>query len=49
MLKRFLMMFRLPSIDAMELEYLNGSHSRLNLEYRQKEITNGLFRVVRHY
>lgn len=49
MLKRFFTLFRLPSIDALELEYLNGSHSRLNLEYRQKQISDGLFRIVRLY
>lgn len=45
MLKRLFSLFRLPSIDAIELDYLHGSHSRLNLEYRQKEIQNGLFRA----
>ena len=35
---------RLPSIDAAELDYLNGSIDRVNLEHRQREVDNGLFR-----
>ena len=44
MLYKLLSLFRLPSIDGLELDYLNGAHSRLNLEHRQREIANGLFR-----
>lgn len=36
--------FRLPSIDAVELEYLKGSFNLVNLEHRQREVDNGLFR-----
>ncbi len=49
MLKRLISYFRLPSIDGIELEYLNGAHSRLNLEHRQREIDSGLFRPARLY
>ena len=47
MLKFFeplLRVFRLPSIDEAELDYLNGAYNRLNLEYRQRLVDSGLFR-----
>jgi hypothetical protein len=36
--------FRLPSIDEVERDYLNGAHDRANLEYRQRQVDHGLFR-----
>ncbi len=36
--------FRSPSIDEVELDYLNGAYDRTNLEFRQRQIDRGLFR-----
>ena len=47
MLKLFeplLRVFRLPSIDEAERDYLNGAYDRFNLEYRQRQVDHGLFR-----
>lgn len=33
-----------PSIAELELDYLNASVSRIDLERRQREVDNGLFR-----
>lgn len=35
---------RVPSAQDREMAYLNGSHDRFDLEYRQRQIDNGLFR-----
>ena len=35
---------RLPSVSEQERAYLNASVSRYDLERRQREIDNGLFR-----
>ena len=43
-LEPLLRVFRLPSIDDAERDYLNGAHDRTNLEYRQRQIDHGLFR-----
>ncbi len=34
----------LPSIAELERDYLNASVSRFDLERRQREVDNGLFR-----
>jgi hypothetical protein len=43
-LEPLLRMFRLPSIDEAERDYLNGAYDRVNLEYRQRQVDHGLFR-----
>ncbi|MEA3535477.1 DUF3563 domain-containing protein [Rhizobium sp. CC-YZS058] len=35
---------RAPSAEQRELDYLNGSFDRIDLEYRQRQIDRGLFR-----
>jgi hypothetical protein len=35
---------RAPNVVDRELEYLNGSRDRFDLEYRQRQIDRGLFR-----
>ena len=47
LIERLLRAFRVPSIDEVELDYLNGAYDRVNLEYRQRQIEHGLFRP--HY
>lgn len=42
--ERLIAVFRLPSVDEVERDYLNGAHDRVNLEYRQRQIDFGLFR-----
>lgn len=49
LLKALFTVSRPLSADQLELEYLRGSHSRLNLEHRQREVENGLFRIFRAY
>lgn len=44
LLEPLIRVFRLPSIDDAERDYLNGSYDRVNLEYRQRQIDQGLFR-----
>ncbi len=44
LLEPLLRAFRLPSIDDAERDYLNGAHDRVNLEYRQRQVDQGLFR-----
>ena len=43
-LEPLLRVFRLPSIDEAERDYLNGAYDRVNLEYRQRQVDHGLFR-----
>lgn len=45
-LKSILGTLRVPSRQERELRYLNGSHDRYDLEYRQRQIDAGLFRKV---
>lgn len=33
-----------PSVEQRELDYLNASTDRVDLEYRQRQIDRGLFR-----
>jgi hypothetical protein len=40
--------FHVPTQAERELNYLNGSVDRYDLEQRQRHIENGLFRTVRH-
>lgn len=44
LIEKVIAVFRLPSIDEVERDYLNGAHDRINLEYRQRQIDFGLFR-----
>lgn len=43
-LKKIARNFRIPSVAEREVAYLNGSHDRLDLEYRQRQIDRGMFR-----
>lgn len=43
-LEPLLRVFRLPSIDEIEMDYLTGAYDQSNLEYRQRQIDLGLFR-----
>lgn len=36
---------RAPSAAEREMAYLNGARDRFDLEYRQRQIDNGLFRA----
>jgi hypothetical protein len=42
--KSFVRSFRIPSVEELELAYLNASISRVDLENRQRQIQGGLFR-----
>lgn len=44
MFEKLVAVFRLPSVDEVERDYLNQAHDRINLEYRQRQIDFGLFR-----
>lgn len=41
--------FRVPTQAERELAYLNGSVDRYDLEQRQRQVEQGLFRRVQHY
>lgn len=43
-LKKITNALRVPSVEDRELNYLNGSLDRIDLEYRQRQIDRGLFR-----
>ena len=43
-LKKITNALRAPSVEDRELNYLNGSLDRIDLEYRQRQIDRGLFR-----
>lgn len=36
--------FRAPSIEEREMQYLNQSVDRVDLEHRQRQIDRGMFR-----
>lgn len=43
-LRKLARALRAPSPEEREIAYLNGSHDRFDLEYRQRQIDRGLFR-----
>lgn len=43
-LKKITSALRAPSAAEREMNYLNGSIDRIDLEYRQRQIDRGLFR-----
>ncbi len=43
-LKKITNALRVPSVADREMNYLNGSLDRIDLEYRQRQIDRGLFR-----
>ncbi len=43
-LKKITGALRAPSMEERELNYLNGSVDRIDLEYRQRQVDRGLFR-----
>ena len=43
-IKKFARAFRAPTAQEREIAYLNGSHDRIDLEYRQRQVDRGLFR-----
>ncbi len=44
-LKKIARSLRVPSVEEREMHYLNGSHDRIDLEYRQRQGDRGLFRT----
>lgn len=44
-LKKIARSLRVPSVEEREMHYLNGSHDRIDLEYRQRQVDRGLFRT----
>ncbi|AVA20907.1 hypothetical protein NXC24_CH01243 [Rhizobium sp. NXC24] len=43
-IKKFARALRVPSAEEREMAYLNGSHDRFDLEYRQRQVDRGIFR-----
>jgi hypothetical protein len=43
-IKKIARALRAPSVHEREIAYLNGSHDRIDLEYRQRQVDRGLFR-----
>lgn len=43
-LKKITGALRAPSVEEREMNYLNGSLDRIDLEYRQRQVDRGLFR-----
>ena len=43
-IKKFARALRVPSVEEREMAYLNGSHDRFDLEYRQRQVDRGRFR-----
>jgi hypothetical protein len=43
-LKKITRALRVPSVEEREMNYLNGSLDRIDLEYRQRQVDRGLFR-----
>ncbi|MEZ2129097.1 MULTISPECIES: DUF3563 domain-containing protein [unclassified Sinorhizobium] len=44
-IKKIARALRAPTIEEREIAYLNGSHDRIDLEYRQRQVDRGLFRT----
>lgn len=44
-IKNFARALRVRSIEEREMAYLNSSHDRFDLEYRQRQVDRGLFRT----
>lgn len=43
-LKKIVRAMRPLSAEEREMAYLNGSHDRFDLEYRQRQVDRGVFR-----
>ncbi|MFT4001791.1 MAG: DUF3563 family protein [Rhizobium sp.] len=43
-IKKIARALRATSVEEREMAYLNGSHDRFDLEYRQRQVDRGLFR-----
>ncbi|MBB3657353.1 hypothetical protein FHX15_002585 [Rhizobium sp. BK650] len=43
-IRKFARALRAPTAQEREIAYLNGSHDRIDLEYRQRQIDRGIFR-----
>ena len=43
-IKKIARALRAPSAQEREMAYLNGSHDRIDLEYRQRQVDRGIFR-----
>jgi len=43
-IKKMARAFRAPTTQEREMAYLNGSHDRIDLEFRQRQVDRGLFR-----
>lgn len=44
-IKNFTRALRIPTTAEREMAYLNGAVDRVDLEYRQRQIDRGLFRM----
>jgi hypothetical protein len=44
-IKKIARALRVPSVADREMAYLNGSHDRLDLEFRQRQVDRGMFRA----
>ncbi|GAA3078397.1 DUF3563 domain-containing protein [Sinorhizobium sp. B11] len=43
-IRKFARALRAPTAQEREMAYLNGSHDRIDLEYRQRQVDRGIFR-----
>ncbi len=43
-IKKIARALRVPNVEEREMAYLNSSHDRFDLEYRQRQVDRGLFR-----
>ncbi|EPE99103.1 DUF3563 family protein [Rhizobium grahamii] len=44
-IKKIARALRAPTAEEREIAYLNGSFDRIDLEYRQRQVDRGLFRI----
>lgn len=44
-IKKIARALRAPNAEEREMDYLNGSFDRIDLEYRQRQVDRGMFRT----
>ncbi|MEK1876333.1 MULTISPECIES: DUF3563 domain-containing protein [Rhizobium] len=44
-IKKIARALRAPTTEEREMDYLNGSFDRIDLEYRQRQVDRGMFRT----
>ena len=44
-IKKIARALRAPTAEEREMDYLNGSFDRIELEYRQRQVDRGMFRT----